>query len=369
MRLFRSTSLLLPRNAPLVGLVLAAALLAGACATSDDASSDDVSGGASESPSTTVAATDAAAIPSAGCGTSTTTAVTEERREVALTDPESGETRWYLLTTPPAHDGTTPLPVVLDFHGFTEGAIVHAAHSALSPYAAAEGFVAVFPQGTGNPVRWNALPVDGPADFGGADDLGYVDAVLAALEADLCIDTSRIYATGLSNGAGMASLVGCERAERFAAVAPVAGVRRPTNCVEGTPTPIVAFHGTVDPILYYNGGVGDLAGLMGGSGETTAPAAVLDGDGYPAATRAWAAHNGCDPEPTKRMIGDDVEHWVFTCPGGASVEFYAIIGGGHTWPGSEFSGQIANIAGPTSYTISANEVMWEFFQRHARSPA
>lgn len=353
------------RLAPLLAVSLALALLATSCGSNDgDSASGDPAG-------STVVTTPAqiAAAPSSGCGTSSTGAVTEDRREVAVSDPETGETRWYLVTTPPQHDGTTPLPVVLDFHGFTEGATVHAAHSALSPFAIEQGFVVVFPQGTGDPVRWNALPTADAADFGGADDVAYVDAVLDALETDLCIDTARVYATGLSNGAGMSSLLGCERASRFAAIAPVAGVRPPAECADGVATPVLAFHGTADPILFYNGGIGDLAGLLGGSGDTTAPDAVLDGEGYPASIRAWAAHNGCAPEPTRTPIGDDVEHWVFDCPAGGSVEFYAVIGGGHTWPGSEFSRQIASIAGPTTFTISANEVLWEFFGRHARTPA
>ncbi len=352
------------RVAALLTAALALALLATSC------SNDGTDSAAEDTGGSTAATTPAevAAVPSAGCGTSSTGAVTEERREVAFADPETGETRWYLVTTPPAHDGSTPLPVVLDFHGFTEGAIVHAAHSALSSLAVEEGFVVVFPQGTGNPVRWNALPTADAADFGGADDVAYVDAVLDALEADLCIDTARVYATGLSNGAGMTSLLGCERADRFAAIAPVAGVRPPAECADGITTPALAFHGTADPILFYNGGIGDLAGLLGGSGNTSAPDAVLDGEGYPASIRAWATQNGCGPEPSKTMIGDDVEHWVFDCPAGANVEFYAVIGGGHTWPGSEFSRNIASIVGPTTFTISANQLLWEFFGRHARTP-
>jgi len=362
MRTTSSATLSTPRrHAATLAVVVALTLVAGAC-------SDDGGDASAVTAPSTAPAAEVAAVPSAGCGTSTTASVTEERREVAVPDPDTGENRWYLLTTPPAHDGTTPVPVVLDFHGLTEGAVVHAMHSAMSPFAAENGFVVVYPQGTGDPVRWNALPTADAADFGGADDTGYVDALLDALEADLCIDTARVYATGLSNGAGMSSLLGCERPGRFAAVAPVAGVRPPAECADGVATPILAFHGTADPILIYNGGIGDLAGLLGGSGEIGAPEATVDGDGYPASIRAWAAQNGCAPEPAKVAIGSDVEHWVFDCPAGASVEFYAILGGGHTWPGSEFSRQIAAVAGPTTSTISANDVIWEFFGRHARTP-
>ena len=39
-------------------------------------------------------------------------------------------------------------------------------------------------------------------------------------------------------------------------------------------------------------------------------------------------------------------------------------GGGHSWPGSEFSQAIENVVGPTTTSIDANEVMWDFFQAH-----
>jgi polyhydroxybutyrate depolymerase len=340
------------------GLSLAAA----ACSGSDgSAGGDDAA----------VAAASVPAVPSAGCGGSAVGATELERREVAVTRPESGEARWFLLSAPTANDGVTPLPLVVDFHGLSEGASIHAAHSNLSPFAEENDFVVAFPNGTGTPVRWNILSAPGDPSGGetppeAAADLAFVDAMLDQIEADLCIDRARIYATGLSNGAGMTSLVGCERANRFAAIAPVAGVRLPEGCGP-TPTPMVAFHGTLDPILFYNGGVGNLVGLMSGTAEMVVPDAVLDGPGYPAAARAWAAHNGCEPEPEKTRITSQVEHWVFDCPQGGDVEFYAIEGGGHTWPGSQFSVGIEAIAGPTTFDIDANEVMWAFFSRHARS--
>jgi polyhydroxybutyrate depolymerase len=344
-------------------VVVASATLLAGCSGDDtgNAANDD-----SDLTASTVIADPASApaVPSAGCTTATANAVTEERVEVAIADPDTGENRWYLVTTPPANDGDAPLPLVLDFHGLSEGAVVHAGHSAMSSFAVANDFVVAFPQGTGDPVRWRALPTSNPQNVDSTADLAYTDAVLDQLEADLCIDTSRIYATGLSNGAGMSSLLACARPDRIAAVAPVAGLRPPLECDAATTTPVLSFHGTVDPILLYNGGVADIGALLSGAGVQPAPAAVIDGDGYPAAARAWAVHNACGTDPAVSTIGSDIQHWVFDCPAGSDVEFYVVIDGGHSWPGSEFSRQIANIVGPTTFTVSANEVMWEFFTRH-----
>jgi polyhydroxybutyrate depolymerase len=347
-----------------LAVVAVAAMLATACSSGSDEPAD---GAGDDTVDTAVVADPAAAspVPSAGCGTSTTAAVTEERREVAIASPDGDGNRWYLVTTPAEHDGTTPVPLVLDFHGLSEGAVIHALHSELSAFAIDNGFAVAFPNGTGSPVRWNALPTSDAQNLDGNDDLSYVDAIIDQLTADLCVDTSRIYATGLSNGAGMTSLLACVRADRIAAAAPVAGLRPPLECDADTTTPVLAIHGTVDPILYYNGGIGDLGSLLGGGGTPAAPPAVIDGDGYPAAARAWATHNGCAPDPTITEIGSDIQRWVFDCPRDAEVEFFVVIDGGHTWPGSAFSKQIASIAGPTSDTISANQVMWDFFTRHS----
>src|SRR5688572_20980604 len=95
---------------------------------------------------------DGVPVASAGCGSSTSEVASGV--EVAHTIEVRGAERRYLLTTPSAHDGETPLPVVLDFHGLLEGAEVHANMSQWSALAEEEGLVAVFPHGTGDPIHW-----------------------------------------------------------------------------------------------------------------------------------------------------------------------------------------------------------------------
>jgi len=43
------------------------------------------------------------------------------------------------------------------------------------------------------------------------------------------------------------------------------------------------------------------------------------------------------------------------------VELYVAAGGGHAWPGSRGSKPIAAVVGRTTFSISADAVMWRFF--------
>ena len=46
---------------------------------------------------------------------------------------------------------------------------------------------------------------------------------------------------------------------------------------------------------------------------------------------------------------------------GAEVVLFSIEGGGHTWPGKK---PVIGFIGKSTLAISANDLMWEFFQRH-----
>jgi polyhydroxybutyrate depolymerase len=298
--------------------------------------------------------------PSAGCGTSQQGPVTEEMRTIDV----DGTERWFLLTVPTAHDGTKPLSLVIDFHGLLEGAIVHTQMSAFSPVAEREGFVVVFPQGQFDPVRWNASPTT--VYLGDPNnDLDFVDQIIEQLDNDLCLDRTRVYAAGLSYGAMMNSLLACARSQSFAAIAPVAGIRLLDPCPEERPVPIITFHGTADPIVFFNGGFGAIPGISSADASPTAapPDVDLNGPGIPANVAGMAAINGCAPTPTDTQLTAEVIHRVYDCPPGADVEFYIVIGGGHTWPGSEFSRLIESVVGYTTFDIDASQLAWDFFQQ------
>jgi polyhydroxybutyrate depolymerase len=341
-------------------VVLAATSLALVAACSDDG--DDGGEGPGLETVTTEAPAEVAARPSPGCGAAAGDLVAGEQR---VTLPSGGAERWYLRHVPPAHDGAEPVPLVVDIHGYAEGAEAHVAQTQLGPFGDEHGFLTVTPQGLGDVPRWDTQA--------GSADLAFIGELLDHVEETACVDESRVFVTGLSNGGMMTSAVACAYAERVAAVAPVAGLRRPDGCEPGAPVPVVTFHGTADPFVAYDGGLGPAAARLpapDGSGRTLGDLGVEPGGGepsVPALAAAWAEGNGCEGSPDREAVADDVTRVTFPCPPEGDVVLYRVDGGGHTWPGSEFSRGIGSVTGPTTFSIDANEEMWAFFEDHPRS--
>jgi len=77
----------------------------------------------------------------------------------------------------------------------------------------------------------------------------------------------------------------------------------------------------------------------------------------------WASFNGCDSTPQREVFAD-IHHDIWEgCTGSSAVELYSIIGGGHSWPG----GQRGSLrADQPSMTLSASQVIWDFFNAHPR---
>jgi polyhydroxybutyrate depolymerase len=267
---------------------------------------------------------------------------------------------------PPTYDGTKPVPVVLDLHGYSEGAQVHVLMSDLGHFGDQKGFVTVTPQGTAEPIpRWDT-------NFD-SKDYAYIGDLLNEVDRTLCVDQRRVFVTGLSNGAFFTSSLVCKYADRLAAAAPVAGIRDVAGCQPSRPVPVVAFHGTDDQFVSYNGGYGSAAAKLPapdgstrtlGNSATTPSTRPSDRETIPEITAAWAKRNGCATEPTETPVAADVTKISFDCPAGDDVVLYRVQGGGHSWPGSSFSKSVAAVVGKTTDSISANEIMWEFFQAH-----
>jgi polyhydroxybutyrate depolymerase len=277
--------------------------------------------------------------PSPGCGVTTRTSVMDHAETISV----NGHSRRYTITIPPNHVAgtTTPIPLVFDFHGLLEGwAGTHPFATQFSPKADANGFAVVYPIGDDNGIDWDvSLKESNP-------DLQFVDAMVTRFEDTMCIDRSRIYITGLSDGAFMTSMLMCMRPNTFAAAAPVAGIRN--FCTATTrKIPFVTFHGTKDPILPF----AEFA-------DTPQAIATKYGCVEPPVVTTLQP----DPDPT---TGGPITRTTWDCSAEDSAAvFYTIGGGGHSWPGSLFFRLIPFIVGPTATSINATDIIWEFFTRH-----
>lgn len=333
------------------------------------ACSGSSSGGHKATSNTTAKSVSAApasvsAAPSAGCR-DTASAVTPGQEQVTLTS--GGAARSYYRHVPPSYQPTTPMPLVFDFHGYSESAYIQTIVSGLGPYGDEHGFVTVTPAGLGAIPLWNTTL--------GSADLKFFGEMLAQVEATVCVDQNRVFVTGLSNGAFMTSAVACEYADRVAAAAPVAGIRNIKGCKPARPVPVVAFHGNADPVVAYTGGLGPKGLALpapDGSGRTlgqTGTQGLVTKESVPKMTADWAARNHCASRPTTTKVASDVTLIAYRCPDDATVELYRIEGGGHTWPGSAVTHAVPTLLGATTLSISADDVIWKFFQAHPLRPA
>jgi polyhydroxybutyrate depolymerase len=266
-----------------------------------------------------------------------------------------GISRSYLLHVPPSLDRSRPAALVLVLHGAGGRGAGFAGHTGFSQLADEQGFIAVYPDGFRR--RWNDGRSSGPSQ----DDVGFIRSLLDSLKTELAIDTRRIYATGISNGAMFSYRLACDLPGVFAAIAPVAGAlpaELAPRCSQAEPVAIAAFQGTADRFVSYAGGaVARQRGRVLSAEETMAFWAGVDGCSLNAMT-------ALEPD---RAMGDGTRVRRSEYPGcmhGRELVLYTIEGGGHTWPGGPSVARL--VVGRVSRDIDATSTIWDFFQRHPK---
>jgi polyhydroxybutyrate depolymerase len=220
-----------------------------------------------------------------------------------------GKPRFALVHLPARWDGKTAVPLILSFHGLGASATSQRSTDGFVARSDRDNFIVVYPQAGGT------LGALGAAwDLKGTSELTFVNALLDNLEQRVCVDKSRVYATGLSYGGAMTDLLACNLADRIAAAAPVSAYLPSRTCKPSRPVPILSFHGVEDHLLPYAGG--------GRSSQLP----------YEAWGAAWAKRDGCTGTPAETQYKATVEALTYAgCR--APVTLYRVHHNGHTWPG------------------------------------
>jgi len=333
-------------SAPIV-LVLAVVLATAGCSSSGGGTT-----GAKRSRGSTGAGTTARSAPRRSAGCAHPTAVPTGASDHTL--QSGGVTRSYQLVVPPSYDGTEPYAVVLGLHALT------VSYQVVAPMVGfGQGdryhFIGVAPSGrlNGSTPFWMAAPT--------ADnyDVAFIGALLDQLEATMCIDTSRVFSTGMSNGAQMSSLLACRMSQRITAIAPVSGEEFLEPC-RGRPVPILAFHGSADPILpYAGGGLNATAIAAANYWKGPVPAGMPAPLGIDASMQRWARHNGCDAKYVEERVAPHVRRRTWQHCRAATI-LYVVDGAGHSWPGQPIPA-LESLYGPGTTEIDATALMYRFF--------
>jgi polyhydroxybutyrate depolymerase len=245
--------------------------------------------------------------------------------------------RTALVNVPPQARPDQPLPLILAFHGAGGNGAGTEASTGLSRAADHAGFIVAYPNAYG--TYWRSLPNDTP---GRDADLTFVRSLLDQLDATLCVDDRRVYATGGSNGAGFAALLACTLNDRLAAIAPVAGIYRPDpTCPPRRPLSVLEIHGTNDTTAPYDGS--PVAGRYG-------VLSFLD---------EWFTWDACAAAPPVwRRLG----RWALwvaksDCSQGTTVAHIKLLGEPHAWP------HAARAYSARAVAFDASQAIVQFFDQ------
>lgn len=160
----------------------------------------------------------------------------------------------------------------------------------------------------------------------GVSDKIFTTDLVSRIKNNYCVDESRIYATGHSNGGGFVNTLACspEHGGQFAAFAPISGafytdVNGNVNCTPSrSPLPMFEFHGVADMTIPYNGTPNGKGGPL---------------PSIPDWVNRWAKRNQCGG-PQETDLGKGVRDIKYNCRGvPGALEHIRVENHGHGWPG------------------------------------
>ncbi|KAK9412977.1 putative feruloyl esterase [Seiridium unicorne] len=263
--------------------------------------------------------------------------------------------RSYLLSIPPRYSVWYPSPLIFSFHGGGQDATAQLNADLLTNSTINDQYVLIYPEAVDG--QWEVSP---DSD---SDDIGFVSKILGHVESQLCIDESRIYATGKSQGGGLVGMLACDEdmSTKIAAFAPVSGafyVKNKDGCDPDTVTikcspgrsdiPILEFHGGDDDVVPYDG--------LDDKRDACLPA-------IPHWAQTWAKQNNLSTSNISSDLTNEATMYQFGSGANLGLVSHVYDGGkvGHVWP---ISKDLANSSGSTA-SFDATPMILDFFGRYS----
>jgi polyhydroxybutyrate depolymerase len=280
-----------------------------------------------------------------------------EAGSVSITS--GGVSRSFIVHVPPNPDANPG--VVIVFHGGSIGSASQLEGTiGMDAVADREGFLTVYPETLDK--NWTDGRI---ATQGGPDDVGFTRDIVNYLKATYGVSSSKVFATGLSNGGIFTYKLACDAPGLVKAIAPVSAnmaEQQRADCRPSQGMPLMMFMGTADPLMPYDGGMPKLASVIEKFKGPLTDAMVSSPD----TAAYWAQVNGCSGSSTRDLAdpvndGTTVSETDYSGCNSGGVVLYSVNNGGHAWPGTGKSG--GRLTGKNTNDISANEQMVAFFKQ------
>ncbi len=265
--------------------------------------------------------------------------------------------RIFHVYVPPELKDKKEIPLVFVFHGAMENGEVIRRLTGMDELAKKNGFIAVYPYGSGMFVRkylwWNAIDCCGFASNNKVNDVEFVSAMIDKLSELYSIDKKRIFACGYSNGAMFCFRLACELSDKIAAVTCVGGAMSGKEREPKVPVSVQIIHGTDDRHVPYNGGTGKWARW-----------------GYPVnrepvsyAVKFWKKADECT-DSSELNETESLKTEVFSGKNKSEVKVITMKGVRHTWP----SGKNSILYTDKAFNgLDASQECWNFFSTHPKA--
>jgi poly(3-hydroxybutyrate) depolymerase len=265
----------------------------------------------------------------------------------------AGLERSFIYYAPAELDPDQPTALVIVAHGYGMNAEQMYELTQYSALAEREQFVVIFPNGQDRAAPWNVgnpdcITPQAALPLASGDDQSFIDALLAFVDRDQCLDQQHVFMTGFSMGGYFTNEIGCTRND-IRAIAPHSSGTHDLSACDGGIKPVLVLHFEGDTLVPYRCGT---------------------------QTRdRWLQRNGCraDAPEVKTVEGGRCEYYKGCKPGGqvALCSFKNPAGdrseadAGHAWSGGSKEGQAGGARYAIPETASATTLSWEFFERYA----
>ncbi|CAI6100844.1 unnamed protein product [Clonostachys chloroleuca] len=233
----------------------------------------------------------------------------------------SGGTRTYRIFLPKGYKVNSPQPLIIAYHGAGKTPEDMEELTKFSDESINSKMVVVFPAGVEKHWQGPSYAKEGVSDKVFTTDL------VNRIKDNYCIDESRVYAAGQSNGGGFVNTLACspDHGGQFAAFAASSAalytdVKADETCHPARSSlPFLESHGTNDQRIHYDGDKNANGGPV--------PA-------IPEWLGRWARRNKCSGSSSS-PIGNDVEQEQWTCAGEKGLlTHFKLNGHGHAYPSS-----------------------------------